>query len=206
MDRKSEDHDDPRRRVLINCSEPECWAQRRIACTGGQYFWHQTRLPPGQSVMHFGSATVNGMPASLNTKINLAITSRLQGQRDRIRNQRAGDHPAWQQQCRFEAERRADSLIVSGLRMLTGAMLSVSRNQPMRLRTPTATIGIRGTGFTSKPNLSKPTLYLLWRNGSRIGPTRQRKRLRATMHDRLVYIDARTHPNRGRPIHQPYQH
>lgn len=36
---------------------------------------------------------------------------------------------------------------INGLRMLSGKLLTVSRNTPMRVRTSTATIGIRGTGF-----------------------------------------------------------
>ncbi|MEQ1814280.1 MAG: hypothetical protein ABL860_07515 [Candidatus Nitrotoga sp.] len=38
-------------------------------------------------------------------------------------------------------------LFINGLRMLSGKLLTVSRNTPMRVRTATATIGIRGTGF-----------------------------------------------------------
>ncbi len=39
------------------------------------------------------------------------------------------------------------TLFINGLRMLSGKLLTVSRNTPMRVRTSTATIGIRGTGF-----------------------------------------------------------
>ncbi|MBI5891478.1 MAG: hypothetical protein HZB47_12545 [Nitrosomonadales bacterium] len=38
------------------------------------------------------------------------------------------------------------SLLIGGLRLLSGKLLSVSRNKGMRIETPTATIGIRGTG------------------------------------------------------------
>ena len=41
----------------------------------------------------------------------------------------------------------AVSLLISGLRMLTGKLLTVSRHSPMQVHTVTATIGIRGTGF-----------------------------------------------------------
>ncbi len=41
----------------------------------------------------------------------------------------------------------AVSLLISGMRMLAGKLLTVSRNAPMRVSTPTAIIGIRGTGF-----------------------------------------------------------
>jgi hypothetical protein len=38
------------------------------------------------------------------------------------------------------------SLLIGGLRLFAGKLLSVSRNKGMRIETPTATIGIRGTG------------------------------------------------------------
>jgi hypothetical protein len=38
-------------------------------------------------------------------------------------------------------------MIIKGFRMLTGKLLSVSRNRSMQVTTATATIGIRGTGF-----------------------------------------------------------
>jgi hypothetical protein len=40
----------------------------------------------------------------------------------------------------------AGSLLIGGLRLFAGKLLSVSRNKGMRIETPTATIGIRGTG------------------------------------------------------------
>ncbi len=39
------------------------------------------------------------------------------------------------------------SLLIGGLRLLTGKLLSVSHNSAMRVTSATATIGIRGTGF-----------------------------------------------------------
>jgi hypothetical protein len=46
-----------------------------------------------------------------------------------------------------EAEGPAGALVLTGLRIVTGAVLSVfSPGEPKRLQTPTATIGIRGTG------------------------------------------------------------
>jgi hypothetical protein len=38
------------------------------------------------------------------------------------------------------------SLLIGGLRLFAGKLLSVSRNKGMRINTPSATIGIRGTG------------------------------------------------------------
>ncbi|MBA4382355.1 MAG: hypothetical protein C0406_07290 [Sideroxydans sp.] len=38
------------------------------------------------------------------------------------------------------------SLLIGGLRLFAGKLLSVSRNKGMRINTPSATLGIRGTG------------------------------------------------------------
>lgn len=38
------------------------------------------------------------------------------------------------------------SFLIGGLRLFSGKLLSVSRNKGLRINTPTATIGIRGTG------------------------------------------------------------
>lgn len=43
-------------------------------------------------------------------------------------------------------------LVISGLHMLSGKLLSVSRNSPMEVNTVNATIGIRGTGFYVESN------------------------------------------------------
>ena len=49
---------------------------------------------------------------------------------------------------RVEVEGSAGALMISGLRIVTGAVLSVfSPGKPKQLRTVTATIGIRGTGI-----------------------------------------------------------
>ena len=48
--------------------------------------------------------------------------------------------------ARIEVEGAAGALVLTGLRIFTGAVLSVfAPGQPKNLRTPTATIGIRGT-------------------------------------------------------------
>ena len=79
---------------------------------------------------------------------------------------------------------------MSALRMLTGAMLSVSRNQPMRLRTPTATIGIRGTGCSVEAEPEQTcfcTCYEVTEVASANDPAKK-EIITATMHDRPVYV------------------
>jgi len=44
------------------------------------------------------------------------------------------------------ANESVGSVLIGGLRLFAGKLLSVSRNKGMRINTPSATIGIRGTG------------------------------------------------------------
>ena len=146
------DADDPRRRQLILALSAGLLgagipgANAQVANIFGS---RPNRLPPGQSIYRIaGSATVNDRPASLQTVIKPGDTVKTAKDSELVfvvNTQamilRGGSNVI------IEAEKKQESLIVSGLRMLTGALLSVSRNQPMRVRTPTATVGIRGTGF-----------------------------------------------------------
>jgi hypothetical protein len=74
--------------------------------------------------------------------------------------------------------------------MLTGALLSVSRNTPMRVRSPTATVGIRGTGFYIEAQEDQTyfcTCYGATEVASNNDPE-SRENIVAKQHDRPVYI------------------
>jgi len=90
----------------------------------------------------------------------------------------------------IEAEEKSGSLIAAGLRLLTGALLSVSRNQPMRVRTPTATVGIRGTGFYIEAEQDQTyfcTCYGVTEVESNTDP-QSKETIMAAHHDRPVYV------------------
>ena len=91
----------------------------------------------------------------------------------------------------IETEKKADtSLVISGLRLLTGALLSVSRNTPMRVRTPNATVGIRGTGFYMEAEPDQTyfcTCYGVTEIASNADPE-SKETIMAKQHDRPVYI------------------
>jgi hypothetical protein len=189
------DRDDPRRRTLIQmlgagllgAASPAALAQ--IANIFGS---RPARLPAGQSIYRIaGAATVNDKPATLGTKVNAGDTVKTGKDSELVFvvNTQAMILRA-NSNVVIEAEKKADSVIVSGLRMLTGALLSVSRNQPMRLRTPTATIGIRGTGFYIEAEDDKSyfcTCYGTTEVGSTADPSNT-EMITATKHDRPVYI------------------
>lgn len=103
-------------------------------------------LPAGQSIYELrGEVLVNGQPATMQTVI---------GHSDRIET-------AKDAQLIFVVGKDAfllrggsklelsgdDSLLVSGLRLVSGALLSVFGKKRHQFSTATATIGIRGTGL-----------------------------------------------------------
>ncbi len=189
------DREDPRRRILIQmlgagllgASSPAALAQ--VANIFGS---KPGRLPAGQSIYRIsGTATVNDKPATLGTRVNPGDTVKTAKDSELVFvvNTQAMILRA-NSNVVIEAEKKADSLIVSGLRMLTGALLSVSRNQPMRLRTPTATIGIRGTGFYVEAEEEQSyfcTCYGTTEVSANAKPE-AKETITATQHDRPVYI------------------
>ena len=191
----SDEADDPRRRVLIQAlsaglftlSIPEAGAQ--VANIFGS---KPARLPPDRSVYRIsGNATVNYKPASLDTRIVPGDTVKTGKDSELVMVVntnamilRGGSNVI------IEAEKRQDSLIISGLRMLSGALLSVSRNTPMRVRSPTATIGIRGTGFYIEADPEQTyfcTCYGSTEVASNTDPD-SKETITAKQHDRPVYI------------------
>jgi hypothetical protein len=91
----------------------------------------------------------------------------------------------------LEAEEKSPAVFtLSGLRMLAGKLLSVSRNTPMRVRTVSATVGIRGTGFYIESDPEQTyfcTCYGATEVESNTDPE-SKTLIAATHHDRPVYI------------------
>ena len=143
--------DDPRRRLLIEALTAGLFTA--VLPGGGTlaaevFGTGSSKLPGGRSIYRIsGKVLVNGVPATLETRIfagDTVETSKdgeivfVVGENSMIL--RGGSR------LELKTEDKA-STIVNGLRMLSGKLLSVSRNRPMQLNTITATIGIRGTGF-----------------------------------------------------------
>ena len=191
----SEEADDPRRRLLIQALSAGLFslgipgANAQVANIFGS---KPARLPANQSIYRIsGSATVNDKPANLQTKVNPGDTVKTGKDSELVfvvatnaMILRGGSNVI------IEAEKKEDSFILSGLRMLSGALLSVSRNTPMRVRTPTATVGIRGTGFYVEAEQDQTyfcTCYGATEVASNTDPE-SRETIVATQHDRPVYI------------------
>ena len=87
--------------------------------------------------------------------------------------------------------------LISGLILLAGRLLSVSRNTPMKINTATATIGIRGTGFYVESDPEQTyfcTCYGLTDVSSNFNPN-SKETIKAEHHDKPVYIVKDTQGN-----------
>ena len=188
--------DDPRRRVLIQALAAGVFATGlpEANAQGFSIFGSKpAKLPPTQSIYRIsGQATVNDKPATLQTPVAPGDTVQTTPGSEIIfvvnSNSmilRGGSKVI------IEAERKTTtSLIISGLRLLTGALLSVSRNTPMRVRTPNATVGIRGTGFYMEVEPEQTyfcTCYGTTEIAANADPE-NKETIVAKAHDRPVYI------------------
>lgn len=154
--------EDPRRRILINSlslGAASLLLEPRAALADVTFGDQPARLPPEQSIYRIrGQAFVNGKEASLETRI---------GPNDHVRTGPnselifvVGGHSMLLREntdiSMRGSEPEHDSFIISALRLLTGKLLAVSRNQRTRYMTSTATLGIRGTGIyiEAEPDLT----------------------------------------------------
>ncbi len=187
--------EDPRRRLLIQAlaagvfstALPDARAQ------GFNIFGSKpAKLPPNQSIYRIsGQATVNDKPATLDTLVAPGDTVQTTKGSEIIFVVNSNSMILrGSSKVTIEAEKKADSLVISGLRLLTGALLSVSRNTPMRVRTPNATVGIRGTGFYIEAEPDQTyfcTCYGVTEVAANADPE-NKETITARQHDRPVYI------------------
>ena len=162
--KNSHEADDPRRRQLIQALAAGVFTAGlpgSNALAASIFGKRPAKLPDTQSIYFIsGLAKVNGKEATLATRINPGDTVEtgkdseiifvVNGNNSMIL--RSNSHlvietTPKQPVQKEAAQNGAASLLISGLRLLTGKLLSVSRDTPMRVNTANATIGIRGTGF-----------------------------------------------------------
>ncbi len=191
----SHETDDPRRRTLIQALSLGVFASGLPvgdALAQSIFGSRPAKLPPTQSIYRLqGAATVNEKEANLQTRINPGDTVKTAKDSEIIfvvnsnaMVVRGGSTVV------IEKEEKSSSLIISGLRLLTGALLSVSRNTPMRVNTRNATIGIRGTGFYIEAEPEQTyfcTCYGVTTVESTADPE-SRETVAATHHDRPIYV------------------
>lgn len=196
--------DDPRRRILINglsAGLVSVLLKPGAAQADAVYFDKPAQLPPGQSIYRIrGEAFVNDQPATLDTRIGPNDTLRTGEKSELICV--VGGHSMLvraNSELVLKGEEAAESsFIVSALRLLTGKLLAVSRNQRYTIRTPTASIGIRGTGFyaEAEPDLTYfCTCYGKTSIAAANDPQSQ-DTVVATHHNRPLYIAAEGKPGK----------
>jgi hypothetical protein len=196
--------EDPRRRILINGLSAGLMAlllKPRMADADAVYSEQPAKLPAGQSIYRLrGQVYVNNQEATLDTHVgpNAEVRTGVNSEAIFV----VGGHAMLVRENSDllikGAEVEEASFIVTALRLLTGKLLAVSRNQKYTLRTPTATIGIRGTGVYSEvePDLT----YLCTCYGKTSIVTHNdplsRETVVATHHNHPLYISAKGKPGK----------
>jgi hypothetical protein len=187
-------NEDPRRRLLVKALAAGLFSsafgsREAIAQALGR---RPEPLPPGKSIYRIeGQVLVDGQPATLDTHVGASST--VQTGKDGEVVYAVGETAHLQ---RSESEvtletKQADSMIVSGLRVLTGKILSVfPSGRPVRMTTRNASIGIRGTGIYMESAPEQTyfcTCYGTADIASASDPT-SRETVVSRHHDRPLYI------------------
>ncbi len=190
--------DDPRRQVLVQALTAgllgATWTPAQ-AITFGIFGSRPSKLPEGQSIYGLsGKVTVNDETATLQTRIKPGDTVQT-GANSEIVFVVNTHSMILRSESKLLIEPPDNSIasaIIGGLRMLTGKLLSVSRNSPMRVTSSTATIGIRGTGFYIEADPERTyfcTCYGVTDIEASSDP-QSRETVAASRHDRPLYIVA----------------
>ena len=146
----NKNNEDPRRRLLVKALAAGLFSsafgsREVIAQALGR---RPEPLPPGKSIYRIeGQVLVDGQPATLDTQIGASSTVQT-GENGEVVYAVGETAHLQRSESQVTLEtKQADSMIVSGLRVLTGKILSVfPSGRPVRMTTRNASIGIRGTG------------------------------------------------------------
>ncbi len=196
-------NEDPRRRLLIKALAAGIFSgavsSRDLSAQvlGGR----PAPLPQGKSIYRIeGQVLVNGQPATLETQIVASSTVQTGKNSEVIY---AVGETAYLQRSETQVTletKEADSVLVSGLRMLTGKILSVfPSGRAVRMTTKNASIGIRGTGVYMESDPEQTyfcTCYGTTDLASTSDPT-SRETVVSRQHDRPVYILAGQQPGQN---------
>jgi hypothetical protein len=212
MDKYFDTTEDPRRRWLIQALGAGVFGTAAWLGTSGEaqaqgfsiFGSRPARLPPTQSVYGLsGDVKVNSQPASLQTRIKPGDTVET-GQNSEIifvvntHSMFLRDNSKLVIEGTEGPGGAIAGSVINGLRILTGKLLSVSRNSPMRVTTNTSTIGIRGTGFyiESEQDLTYFCTCYGSTEAQATNDPDSKESITAARHDKPIYIAASGAPGR----------
>jgi hypothetical protein len=190
--------DDPRRRLLIQALAAGFFSTAipgKQALAADVLGRSPSKLPEGQSIYRLsGKALVNGVDATSQTRIGGGDTV------ETARNSEivfAVGEQAFilrgESRLALEAPQK-NSVVLSGLRLLTGALLCVFKpGRPVRVDTIVATIGVRGTGVYLEADPEQTyfcTCYGIAEVTSNNDPN-SKQTVESKHHDRPLYISAK---------------
>ena len=193
--RRIDETEDPRRRVLVQALTS--WIAA-LGIPGGAamaasiFGTPASKLPAGQSIYRIdGTATVNGKEATLSTPVTNGDTVRT-GKNSEIVFAVGGTSMILRSDTNVVLEpAQGTSLLLSGLRLITGKLLSVhGRGNPVRMQTITATVGIRGTGvyLESDPEQSYVCTCYGVTDIVANDDAQSKETVTATHHDKPLYV------------------
>jgi hypothetical protein len=136
--------EDPRRAFLLKALAAGLLGWSAAPAWGQLFGRRPLRLPPAQPIYELtGRVTINGRPATPQSRIVPGDTVETTAG-SRIIFVIGSDAYLLRERSRLEVP----GAVAGAMRLVTGALLSVfGRGDAKRLRVPTATIGIRGTGL-----------------------------------------------------------
>jgi hypothetical protein len=186
--------EDPRRRVLVKALAAGFFSSAvEIRGTTAQPLGARPEpLPKGKSIYRIeGQVLVNGQPATPDTQITEGSTIETRKSSEAIYVVGESAH-LQRSESQVTVETKEDhGVIVTGVRMLTGKILSVfPSGKPVRMTTKNASIGIRGTGVYMESDPEQTyfcTCYGTADLASADDPT-SRDTVISRQHDRPLYI------------------
>ncbi len=188
--------DDPRRMVLVRALSAGLLygsLSPAQAITFGFFGGKPAKLPDTQSIYRMsGDVSVNARAATMDTRIRPGDTVKT-GNNSEIVFVVGTNSMILRQNSQLDIEPPPGllgALLIGGLGLLTGALLSVSRDTAMRVSSPTATIGIRGTGFYIEADPERTYFCNCYgvTDVQASGDAQSRETLTSTNHGRPVYI------------------
>src|SRR4051794_10196672 len=204
--KRYDDTEDPRRRIVVQALTSWMVAlgfPGGIAAAAGVLGSSPSVLSPNKSIYRLaGAVTVNGIPATMDTRIMPGDTVQT-GKDGEIVFVVGGTSMILRADSNVvldPAPKDAPSAVaslISGLRLITGKLLSVhGKGRPVRLQTVVATIGIRGTGvyMESDPEQSYICTCYGVTDISAINDSESKETVSASHHDRPLYILGKAQP------------